>query len=615
MKIKSIYILFIKLFLVSGLYSALLFDMPCQVVQPNGIIIDAFRSGDEFHNWYHDADGYTIVHYEKSGYWCWAKVENGELISTGFPIHQFSPHSLGIEPRINISEQRYIEKRSLWEKQRLHPNGGTPSVGIIQSILIFIRFDGESEFEQTKEHYHIMFNDTTPGASSVHNVFLKESYGSFKIYTNFYPMPTETMVISYQDIYPRDHFRPYPFPGGYTGGEYGEERKQREHQLLKRAINYVADQIPSSLIIDSDNDGNVDHMNFIIRGTPNNWNELIWAHQGVLNTDDVYIHGKKVHAYNFNIEASTYVGVLCHEIGHSLGMPDLYRHSGSAAPLSFWDMMSMNTDIISTYMKYAYTNWISSAETKYERISEIPVISSSGDYSLNRATNPTNNIYRINSPNSEEEFFVIEYTVGLTNHHDYFNAGLLVFRVNPSLYGNIAGPPDELWVYRPSYLGDSYPGSIEAANFTSSLSRTAINDFTNPPSLLSDGRLGGLNIYDIGENKSETISFKVDTSAIKIHDIVSKNSYFTLFPAFPNPFNPETTISYYLKFDSFVSIDIFNIKGQKIKTLINDFKTSGHHLIVWNGKDDNDHDTASGIYFYKMKANEFIETNKMILLK
>ena len=84
---------------------------------------------------------------------------------------------------------------------------------------------------------------------------------------------------------------------------------------------------------------------------------------------------------------------------------------------------------------------------------------------------------------------------------------------------------------------------------------------------------------------------------------------------YPNPFNPETTLSYNLREAGAVTLDIFNIKGQKVKTLINENQSSGNHTVVWNGKDDNNRSVASGVYFYKMRSGTYSSTKKMILMK
>ncbi len=84
---------------------------------------------------------------------------------------------------------------------------------------------------------------------------------------------------------------------------------------------------------------------------------------------------------------------------------------------------------------------------------------------------------------------------------------------------------------------------------------------------------------------------------------------------YPNPFNPETSIHYSLKNDSRVNITIYNIKGQKVKTLINDHQSAGDHQIIWNGKSDAGQDVGTGVYFYRMTTGKYTKINKMTLLK
>ena len=84
---------------------------------------------------------------------------------------------------------------------------------------------------------------------------------------------------------------------------------------------------------------------------------------------------------------------------------------------------------------------------------------------------------------------------------------------------------------------------------------------------------------------------------------------------YPNPFNPETTISFFIPQNSEVDISVYNIKGQKIKTITNENFQRGYHKVFWNGKDENDRPVSSGIYFYKMETDNYSEIKKCILLK
>ncbi len=84
---------------------------------------------------------------------------------------------------------------------------------------------------------------------------------------------------------------------------------------------------------------------------------------------------------------------------------------------------------------------------------------------------------------------------------------------------------------------------------------------------------------------------------------------------YPNPFNPETTISFSLADKSDVTIEVFNILGQKVKTLVSGKMEAGTHSIVWEGKDQYDHQVGSGVYFYKMKTGRYVSVKKMLLIK
>jgi len=84
---------------------------------------------------------------------------------------------------------------------------------------------------------------------------------------------------------------------------------------------------------------------------------------------------------------------------------------------------------------------------------------------------------------------------------------------------------------------------------------------------------------------------------------------------YPNPFNPVTTINYSLKNNSPVEIEIYNTKGQRVKTLVNKVMPAGNHKVQWNGLDDNGASVSSGVYFYRMHADGYSSTQKMVLMK
>lgn len=90
---------------------------------------------------------------------------------------------------------------------------------------------------------------------------------------------------------------------------------------------------------------------------------------------------------------------------------------------------------------------------------------------------------------------------------------------------------------------------------------------------------------------------------------------FSLSQNHPNPFNPDTKISFALPRDCHVKLTIYNVLGQKVITLVDEPKSAGRHEVIWPGKDEKGRDLASGIYFYRMEADEFNQVRKMLLLK
>lgn len=88
-----------------------------------------------------------------------------------------------------------------------------------------------------------------------------------------------------------------------------------------------------------------------------------------------------------------------------------------------------------------------------------------------------------------------------------------------------------------------------------------------------------------------------------------------LLPNYPNPFNPETTISFVITNDEVVKINIYNVYGQLVKDLVNAEVSAGRHHITWNGNDNNGHLVSSGLYFYRMETSNFNATKQMLLLR
>ena len=90
---------------------------------------------------------------------------------------------------------------------------------------------------------------------------------------------------------------------------------------------------------------------------------------------------------------------------------------------------------------------------------------------------------------------------------------------------------------------------------------------------------------------------------------------FSLSQNYPNPFNPLTTLRYALSNAAHVTLKIYNMLGQLVATLVDENQVAGYHEVVWDGSNDFGQNVASGIYIYRMTADDFVATERMLLLK
>ncbi len=110
--------------------------------------------------------------------------------------------------------------------------------------------------------------------------------------------------------------------------------------------------------------------------------------------------------------------------------------------------------------------------------------------------------------------------------------------------------------------------------------------------------------------------------AVHSADVVNIDNYNVIFPerlriynAYPNPFNPITSLSYDLPEEGLVNITIYDMMGRIVKTLVNGSQTAGFKSVQWNATNDRNEPVSAGLYLYTIQAGEFRQTKKMVLLK
>lgn len=502
-------------------FAAYFTNVPQVRVQPNGDTLRCFATGDEYFHRLHDADGYTIVLNPTTGYYVYADKVGDKLVPTAYVAGRVNPAEVGLTANLCISAEQWTRRRAQREMAtpvRAGMRDGQANHGHINNLVVFIRFADDYPFTNSLSEVDAMFNDSIPGNMSMYNYFKSATYNKLAITSTFYPTQSGSVILSYQDIYNRNYYEPYSSvnPSGYDPDD-DYERTEREHQLLARAVNYIANMVPTSLDIDYDNDGYVDNIVFVVRGDVGNWNDLLWPHRWALYSESAYINNLRVWDFNFQLaDATSYfnAAVLCHEMNHSLGAPDLYHYYDGTdlAPVGIWDLMAQTAyppQHMGAYMKYKYGHWIDS----------IPEITECGTYSLHSVgSSETNNCYRIASPNPNE-FFVLEYR----NSSDFFetslpSSGLLIYRINSSFGGNAMWNGvdvfDEVYVYRPNGTTTNDGNSYSAA-FSEGSGRTEFSANTNPQPFLTDGtvlEVGDFIIRNISAAGGDSMTFKFCSS-------------------------------------------------------------------------------------------------------
>ena len=398
------------------------------------------------------------------------------------------------------------------------------------NIVIFIKFADENNYHAPHDYnyYESMFNGED--IPSLRDYYLEVSYDYLTI-DSYIVTSTQNVITYYQDTNDRGYYEPYDEVTNPIGYQESESTL-REHNLLARAVNYVDEMnlVPDTLDLDKNKDGDIDSITFMVSGEDTGWSSLLWPHMWSLYSVNASINGYDAYNYTFELlgNSPTYhyavdVGVLAHETFHLIGAPDLYHYYryDTVHPVDEWGLMEYNGTIPSHmlgYMKYQYGKWIES----------VPVISASGSYTLYPMQDDPNNVYKIDTGQSNEWIY-LEYrnNEGLyeSNLPDF---GLIVYRVDLDYYpnGNVDGyydeygwPANEVYVFRPG-----------------------ISDTTEPYTFVDDGN-------DVDGNPDE--------AALSQYNLYDSIGFGTSIPIFGSDgYELPITISNVVEHDGYITFDV-----------------------------------------------------------
>jgi M6 family metalloprotease-like protein len=437
----------------------------------------------------------------------------------------------------------------------------------LTNLAIFIRFADDSEFVESLAPIDQMFNDTTYHQTSVYNYYNAMTYGKINYHTVYTNNIQDTVIVSYQDTKPRSYYQPYSEtnPDGYPPQTMGVTNP-RETELLVRVMRYVdsLQLVDTTINLDGNNDGKIDNISFIIKGNVGDWNDLLWPHMNFFGPEasQMNINGKTPRAYNFEFANSGpyfTANVFCHEMGHSLGIPDYYHYYyyTSITPVYLWDMMGQNNmQQVSAIIKY-----------KFLGVVDEPIeIVEDGHYVVNSVTSSDqNNCYFIRSALDPDQWYTIEYR----NSDDFMenvpHSGVIIGRwydnVNLSdMYDSGNGffdffeKPHTYWVFRRNSSIDTVNGSISNAAFGYA-NRYAFGPNTNPHPYLTDGT---------PETSFEitNIQYSGDQASFDVHFLHDGVATFDKKDAlvYPNPVKDVLNLSLY----DVNRVEIYDLSGRLI---------------------------------------------------
>lgn len=470
------------------------------LLQPDQTKIVCYVSGDEYYHRVYDKNDYTIV-IDKNGWYCYAVLSNeGIPVSSGYRVGKNDPKNLPLISGVKLSEEIYQQRR----EGNLRGSSIGPFSGSMTNIVILIRFSGEAEFTTSREYFNTFFNN--PEEKSLLTYYQEVSYNQLFIQSTLFPIcQSGVNNISFSDDQPRGYYLEYNATTNPIGYSTVSEQRAREKSLVKNAILFATEEIESQYTgddVDINNDGYIDNIHFITKGSSDGWGNILWAHQNITLLNDVLICGKNIRDYTLIPEMQQSVRLCCHEMFHTLGAPDLYHYTyNGITTVGPWDIMDFGQGHMLAYMKWKYS--------KGTWIDDIPIITEESDIFLNPSIDNQNQAVAIPSPYAENELFILEYRKleGLFETQ-LPEEGLLIYRVDTLEDGNATGPPDEVYIFRTDGTQNT-SGNIYKAAFSSHLNKSSFTPETNPFPFLQNGCNNTLEVLNIG-NPGATMSAHIN---------------------------------------------------------------------------------------------------------
>ena len=488
----------------------------------------------------------------------------------------------------------------------------------LTNLVVFVRFQDDAEISTNFMTVQQMFGG---GTGTVEDFFETMSYGHIHFNTEYANQHRGGQIVSYVDPMPRNYFRPYSDsnPIGYTTPNPQLGISMREAELIARVAHYIdsARLVKNTINLDGNNDGNIDNLSIIVKGDVDGWGELLWPHMEFFPHDSVgytvTINGRRVNAFNFEFEGSSTFNykTFCHEMCHSIGLPDLYHynHYTSVTPVPY-DLMGSSRMCNPSFI-YKHKLLHLGPEPKQ--------ITQNGTYTIYQsdANNDADatQLYYIKSSRDSNQWYTIEYRSKDARYEtDLPSSGLIIGRWMDTVkldiqhsgnaFFDFNNVPNTYWVFRPDSDIDTVNGLPALSVFDPDEGRTEFGPGTNPHPFTADGTPECFfRIYDI--NKRGTICmFSVEFLNESI-DGPAAESVAGGLHLYPNPARNSVSVELPqgVAFVGDASVTVLDAVGHEVMRI----PATGDRCRLDVGG------LSAGVYFVTLTSHQGVATQKLII--
>ena len=424
---KSIFSLLIYLIITTVVFAIPATSLPIKLTQENGIEFEGFVRGDEWNNWHETRDGYSIAK-NNQNIWKYALEVDGSQFKLSTKDAHLVPVGIDVEKHLqpipnfippNHAEENPIELSNLTREEFEIP-------------LVLIDYPNMEHSYPPSDFDDLMNQDGYTGSQgttgSFRDLYIENSYGQF--------MPNSTII------------------GWFTAAEdyqnYGDGAPNG-YSMVKQMIGQAIDEAEAQgvdwSVYDNDGDGYVDALNVLHagQGAEEGNSSYVWSHKWNLGSEARYYDGVVIDSYTINPEKQAagnganpgmvHIGVLSHEFGHALGLPDLYDTDYTSSGIGTWGLMSGGSwggNGSSPWYPAHFCAW-----AKYTLGWVNPIVVSEGTLTVDLPNVEENAIvYRMNGTSSGSEYFLFENRQAIGFDQTIKNTGLLIWHIDDAVGGN-----------------------------------------------------------------------------------------------------------------------------------------------------------------------------------